>query len=212
MSFLKRITSLLILLCFAWMLACPAAAAPDTGSIRLQLTCEGEPVAGGTLTLYRVGEPGEGVYDLCDAFRDSGADLTKLTHPNTAKTLADYAAAHNIQGQTLTVDEAGTVCFEPLEMGVYLIVQPTSSPGYEPIRPFLVTIPLTVGEDIYYDIDASPKVALTPEPSEETKPTDPWLPQTGQLNWPIPMMAAAGILLLGAGGTLYLGKRKEHEK
>lgn len=212
MSFLKRITSLLILLCFAWMLVCPADAAPETGSIQLRLACEGEPVAGGTLTLYRVGEPGADAYVLCGEFRGSGADLTKLSDPETARALADYAAEHGIPGQTLPVDEAGTVRFAPLEIGLYLIVQDERSPGYEPIMPFLVSIPLTVGENVYYDIDASPKVALTPQTPEETTPTEPWLPQTGQLNWPIPVMAAAGILLFGAGGALCLGKRKEHEE
>lgn len=211
MSFLKRITSFLMLLCFAAALAVTAAATPVDGSIRLHLTCDGKTVPGGTLTLYRVGEPGAGNYVLSSDFRASGADLTKLNDPDTAVMLAEYALAQKIAGQTHPVDEDGTVLFTPLDTGLYLIGQAQSADGYEPIRPFLVTIPLTLGEDVWYNVDASPKVALTPDPSEETRPTDPWLPQTGQLNWPVPAMASAGMLLLAAGGLLCLRKRKNHE-
>lgn len=209
MSSLKRITSFLILLCVATALAVTAVAAPVDGSIRLHLTCGGEPVPGGTLTLYRAGEPGEGNYVLSSDFRGSGADLTKLSDPGTARTLADYARQRNIPGQTLEVDASGSVCFAPLDLGLYLIVQSDAAGGYEPIRPFLVTIPLTVGGDAWYDVDASPKVALTPESSEEPGSTDPLPPQTGQPNWPVPALAAG--MLLAAGGLLCLSKRKNHE-
>ena len=37
------------------------------------------------------------------------------------------------------------------------------------------------------------------------------LPQTGQLNWPIPVLTAAGVVLVAAGVTLKKGTRK-HEK
>lgn len=215
MSFLKRITSLLILLCFAGMLVFAVSAAPLNGSIRLRLVCDGEAVSGGSVTLYRVGEADGDVYALCPEFAGSGADLSKLSGLDTAAVLAEYARTQNIPGQTQPMDETGTVRFAPLETGVYLIVQGETSPGYEPVRPFLVTVPLTVGESVYYDIDASPKVALTPEPSAPTtptEPTDPWLPQTGQLNWPVPVMAVAGALLFGAGGILCFGKRKNNEE
>lgn len=208
MSFLKRITSLLIRLCFIGMLVLAVSAAPITGSIRLRLVCGGEAVGGGSVKLYRVGEAAGEKYGLSPEFSGSGADLSKLSDPAAAATLAEYARTRNIPGQTQPVDEAGTVRFAPLETGVYLIVQDESSPGYEPVLPFLVTIPLMVGERVCYDIDASPKVALTPDPTTPTAPTDPWLPQTGRLNWPVPAMAAAGALLFGAGGILRFGKRK----
>lgn len=212
MSFLKRITSFLILLCFAGALAVTAKAAPMTGSIRLRLVCGGETVTGGSLTLYRVGEAPEGApaYTLCPAFAESGVDLAELSDPDTAAALAEYALAQKIEGRTQPVDEAGIVLFAPLELGVYLIVQAEPCDGCEPVRPFLVTIPLTVGDAVLYDIDASPKVALTPEPTEPTAPpSDPWLPQTGQLNWPVAFFALLGILLVLLGVMLRCIRKQE---
>lgn len=37
----------------------------------------------------------------------------------------------------------------------------------------------------------------------------PKLPQTGQLNWPVPVMAAAGLTLFAVGWVLCFGRRKE---
>lgn len=41
--------------------------------------------------------------------------------------------------------------------------------------------------------------------------TDETLIQTGQLNWPVPLMAGAGVLLLLIGWILVFGKRERHE-
>lgn len=39
-------------------------------------------------------------------------------------------------------------------------------------------------------------------------PTDPTLPQTGTLNWPIPVMTVAGLLLVGLGWYLFSRKKE----
>lgn len=53
----------------------------------------------------------------------------------------------------------------------------------------------------------------TTAPPQETKPDEnvPKLPQTGQLNWPVPVMVAAGMLLLVLGCWLCFGKKDEYE-
>lgn len=40
-------------------------------------------------------------------------------------------------------------------------------------------------------------------------PTDPTLPQTGQINWPIPVLIAAGVLLIGSGVVVISNYRKD---
>lgn len=55
--------------------------------------------------------------------------------------------------------------------------------------------------------------APTPsQPSQPSTPTGPSLIQTGQLNWPIPVLAIAGILLFISGWVLYFRGRTKHEK
>jgi hypothetical protein len=65
-----------------------------------------------------------------------------------------------------------------------------------------------------YHVTASIKSELEREPEPtEPEPTDPpdppGLPQTGQLNWPIPLMVVAGLALFVVGWVLCFGKKRE---
>ena len=64
-----------------------------------------------------------------------------------------------------------------------------------------------------YDIDAAGKFKPTPKPDTPDKPNTPGshLPQTGQLNWPVPVLAGAGLVLFALGWWLCFGQRKRHE-
>ncbi len=160
------------------------------------------------------------------------------TLSETAQTFASYAEVGNLAGfqkETLS----GTYTFTGLDLGLYLIVQEQAADGYQIVAPFLVTVPLADEEtgDWIYDVDASPKTETlseespeevppeeppeeeppAEEPPEENPPredppdtvTDPPLPQTGQLNWPIPVLAAGGLLLVTLGGIMVLGDRRK---
>lgn len=153
------------------------------GSITVRLRWQGQAVAGGTLTLYRVGDED---YRPTEAFADCGVELKAPFGADLARELADYA--QTLPGQTKAVGADGTVVFEPLDAGLYLVVQREAAEGYLPTEPFLVGIPMQVGGELVSHVDASPKASPAPK-----------LPQTGQLNWPVPVMAAAGALLLLAG-------------
>jgi len=51
-----------------------------------------------------------------------------------------------------------------------------------------------------------------PEMTRYTEPDDK-LPQTGQLNWPVPLMACAGLALFALGWALcYAGKKEGYEE
>ncbi len=103
----------------------------------------------------------------------------------------------------------GTVTFYGLQPGLYLIRQPVATEGYSKMSPFLVSVPYALkdsnGELTYeYDVTVSSKSELEREP-EPTKPPDKpddKLPQTGQLNWPVPILAVSGMALFAAGWVL----------
>ena len=67
------------------------------------------------------------------------------------------------------------------------------------------SIPLADSTGWIYDVDASPKVGATVPSTPDT----PSLPQTGQLNWPVPVLACSGILLFAAGWCLNRKGKKE---
>ena len=102
-----------------------------------------------------------------------------------------------------TVDvENGKAFFEGIPTGLYLIVQEEEAPGYMKMTPFLVTMPYKKDGRYVYHVDAEMKSALKPETvpeQEELKEPEGNLPQTGQLNWPIPILALCGLLLFGFG-------------
>lgn len=213
----RSIAPLLLALCLLVLSALPAHAVeiPDLdaqGSVRVQMKTDSTPVPGGSLTLYRVGrivqtDTGFGFVPAgeFEGYPGTLEDLGKTT----AAELAKYAASNGISGESKTIDETGTAVFDPLEPGLYLLTQPKSGDGYLPADPFLVTLPMAQDGHYVYQVDASPKVTLHPAPTQPTQPGDPTLPQTGQLNWPIPVLVAAGASCLIAG--VILGRKGKDE-
>lgn len=175
----------------------------------------------GSLTIYRVGEIQE--YDGNYTFEPAGLFTLEweayedVHSADLAQALADFAAEHSVEGIRGVIAADGTVTFSDLELGLYLVVQDTAAAGYEKISPFLIGIP-NMEDGVYiYQVDASPKVQLETTPPETTEPTEPGpteptLPQTGQLNWPVPVMAAAGLGLFITGWGLCFRKQKEADE
>lgn len=230
MKFVKRLSTLLLALSLGAAVALPAYAheVPDpsrTGSIRFSMLYDGSAVGGGSLTLHRVGdvaeEDGNYTFTLTEAYAASGADLTDLTDTALAAGLADYTTANGIAGEGVTIGSDGTAAADGLALGLYLVMQDQPAEGYEPIAPFLVSVPMwdeTAGAYLY-TVDAAPKLGgLTKTPPAATaapaKPdagdpdtvtiaaTTATLPQTGQLNWPVPVLTLAGLMLMLAGWYL----------
>ena len=64
-----------------------------------------------------------------------------------------------------------------------------------------------------YQVVAEPKFSWDAKPLKPAVPSlkpDPSLPQTGQLNWPIPILIAMGLSLILLGG--WLQRKSDHEK
>lgn len=173
-------------------------------------------VTGGTLTIYRVGEVAEndGNYAFvpADAFAGCGESFENLdAAADIALRLKDYAAAHAITGlATKPIGDDGTVTFDDLEVGLYLVAQYQAAPGCETMAPFLVSLPYLVNGEYCYELDATPKTELEQTPEPLPPLPDPELPETGQLRWPIPLLASSGLLLILIGMALCRKSRQDN--
>ena len=191
-----------------------------TASVAVTLRDGGTPVGGGSLVAYRVGEivEDDGNYGFGPVFVLEGAGFSYIdvASPQLAADLAAYVAAEGSVGlvsASSAVDAGGTARFEGLELGLWLVVQPQAASGYEPVTPFLVSVPVfdaATGRYVY-EVDASPKVALERTPEDNPPPSPPnyppKIPQTGQLNWPIPVLALGGLALVVVGVLLRRGRK-----
>lgn len=214
--------SILLMLC-VMVMNVSALEVPDmnrTGSISITMTYEDQPVAGGSLTLYRVADVHEeNGADYSFRYTSSYADcqilLDDINNSNTALALAEYTAENNISGTKAQISDDGTITFADLELGLYLLVQQDAASGYEPVSAFLVSVPAMKDDSYIYDVDASPKLALEQAPTEPSSPTEPLppqIPQTGLNQWPVPVLAICGLFLVMVGLVLYTaGKKKPHE-
>ena len=193
------------------------------GSVLLRMRYEGKPVTGGLLRLIRVGdveeENGSYSFRLLPELGGERLDQAALDRPGLADELAAKPAVESLPGQSKGFDEKGEALFsENVKPGLYLLVQTQACPGFQKLKPILVSVPMYNPETDSYDyqVDATVKPALdrdaepTPSPSPSPSP-DPHLPQTGQLNWPVPVMAGLGLLLLALGAAL-LGSARRKEK
>lgn len=205
------VVAVLCCLCFA-VVAHPVPDFSKTGTIQVSLKKGDEIAAGGTVSLYRVADivPSDGdyIFQLTESFVESNVSLEDPMASGIADQLKAFAQSKELPAVTLNVDAEGNVVFADLELGLYLVVQQTPASGWNPAAPFLVSVPQQVEGEYVYQIDASPKVELEKAPPPPTVPDDPKLPQTGQLNWPVPVMAICGLLLVLVGCILCMHGRK----
>lgn len=174
-------------------------------------------------------------YALTENFAGSGAAAGDLSDRELAGKLEKYAEEQKLEGKVQKADADGAVRFENLSTGLYLLVQKGSLSGYYRISSFLVSVPMT-GEDgmgWQYRVNASPKTGIRsrsggsggggstprggstpgggpgsdPEPVEAVEIPSGTLPQTGQLNWPVPVLAGSGVLLFAVGWWLNFGEK-----
>jgi len=224
----KRILALLCCLVLLTVLPQLAAAhdVPDfnrKGSVSINLTYKGEPVSGGIFSIYRVADVvennGDFSFRMIDELSDYDISLDDLGDFDLAQKIEEAVRDAGLPARMDMVDDKGHIAFGDLSLGLYLLIQPKRSDGYNAVEPFLVAVPNMENGTYNYDVNASPKVELEPAPT--TKPTDPppgttlpgKLPQTGQNNWPVPVMLVFGMLFVFAGCWLHIsGKGKKYEE
>lgn len=217
MKYQFRITALLlsVLLC---MFSATALAheVPDEsmqGAIVVEMSYDGNAVTGGKLLAYRVARivENDGNYGfevLAPYEVDTELSQENLNSPELAAVFAEQVSGEGIEP---IVSEDGLIRFEDLELGLYLIIQTEASEGFEPLNPFLVSVPMYEDGHYVYEVNAEGKFQLHQETEPTAEPTGtpgPGLPQTGQLNWPIPVLAVLGLGLFSIGWVLCFGRKK----
>lgn len=221
---MKKITTLVlaVLLLLGTVRTVHATESPDldrTGSLTLVMQWDGLDLNSGSLTIFQVGEVKyvdiAWTFVLIPELQDSGLSLENLEDKQLPGKLARQVKAKNISGITGPIQE-GKAVFTDLPIGLYLVTQEEPCNGLSPINPFLISLPQWAENGYVYDLTARPKVSLEPLPTKppETEPEEPSeskLPQTGQLNWPVPVMAVAGLILLALGWYLCYGKKRSPE-
>ena len=172
---------IMILLCL--LLCCPAsayaAASVDTAaqcSLTLHYTQEDAGLEGLEIALHRVGEVfSNGTYALTAPYNAYPVNIQGITSQqewqDVAATLQAYITADGTKSLAVAAaDATGTVSFENLQTGLYLISGVTceTKTGICLFDPFLMFLPRT-NEDTYdYHVDAKPKHSqFVPNPETE---------------------------------------------
>lgn len=189
-----------------------------TGSITLTLKYKGEPIKDGYFSCIQVADMVQEdanyyfrqLLEPDVIFRDtlpSVDDMYQMVYDNPT-----FFIGHKVSH----TNTSGTVKFGGLKPGLYLIIQETASKGYTAAKPFLVSVPYDMDGKYIYDVDATVKAELKPTtetvPTEPTKPTSPSgdkIPQTGQLTWPVPVLALTGMVFFVLGWWMFFSSRKE---
>lgn len=190
---------LLIVLCFS---VAVSASAAQQGS--LLLTKVEKPVML-VLVADEQGIPTESFAGTAEKLTQS--DLT----PAVAKTFYQHLQNKALSGETETPDHNKEVVFPDLQTGWYLVCSKGEKAEF---APFLIRVPMTLGNKTVYHIQAEPKVS---DPADPTQPTDPVppkpnIPQTGAILWPKYLLLALGVAAIGAGLVEVIrGREKRHE-
>lgn len=248
MRYRNRTVSLLlcIVLLFSLNIAVSALAVQyedKKGTITVEMKYDGKAVSGGTLTVYRIGDASQenGKYsfhksDSISSF-DFDLDTDGTDSPELAESIAEFVQSNSLSAYADAENQEGKAVFKDVDLGLYLVVQTTASDGYEPLKPFLVSIPMNDNGNYKFEVTAEGKTQnkQDPLPTSPDDPNDPStpdtsgnttgnahgntngntagekLPQTGQLNWPVPIFTALGLLLFTLGWLLtFNGKRERN--
>lgn len=191
----------------------------DDCSIEVIVRYDGENVDGGTLTAIRVGyvDEEDGNYFFSQEFTNIKIeDVTSSGAPKAQKEFYENNKGdYDFYTQTQTVKD-GKATFTGLSTGLYLIVQNKAADGFSKMGAFLVSVPRMEDGEYQYHVTVAIKSELErePEPTEPppTEPDDSKLPQTGQMNWPIPLLVVAGLVFFVVGWALCFGKKREHNE
>ena len=151
---------------FLFFISITAVSALDeVGSITVNLEegKKGTSVKNVELELIKVGDVVNGQYLFIDDLQDIEIDLNTLETAedmkNAAYTISKITVSKNIVGTTKTTNDYGTVKFNQLEKGVYLL-QATDINKYENIVSTLISVPVFNNESknsMNYDISIVPK-------------------------------------------------------
>ena len=169
----KQIALFLCLVVFCTAAFCPLyvhAATPldpaADASLTLHYQKEGQAFSELPINIYRVAEAfPDGTFELIEPFASYPVNIHNITAQeqwnHTAETLSSYIVANQLVPYRLEeTDETGTVIFEHLETGLYLVreVVAENNTGTYVFNQFMVYVPSPQPDGSYnYEVEAKPK-------------------------------------------------------
>lgn len=228
----KKIMAMLMMALLVLMGVCPspASAANEVGRVLLTPICmnDGKTVKGTAFAIYRVADFNAGKFTVVDALKEADIDLSQWqTEKQANKMAAEVKRRHVPEAAQATAQSDGTVVFDDVAKGLYLVVQTKTAQGMTSALPFAVSVPMQtqVGGEWRYEVSAQPKVEIEQKPQVPSKPEVPLKPstpttspakpslpdlfQTGQLFWPIPLLVVGGCVAIGCGWHLYRHNKRK---
>ncbi len=140
----------------------PDLSADGSISVTMKEEKNNDPVPGGTLTLYQAAElqeeEGTLSWKYTENFENCGLVPEDISEEKFANLLKDYVDSYHIQGIEKEISSEGTLNFDDLTPGIYLIMQEDPAEGYYPINSFVVSVPTQGANGWSYHVDASPKM------------------------------------------------------
>ena len=138
------------------------------GSIEVTLheMSEDTYVEGAEITIYKIADAYlDGVnlaFKYTDELSSCSVSLDDLTIDDLSKKITLCVKPESV-GTSLITNDFGTVIFNDLDLGLYLVSQTNKVEGYSNIDSFLVQIPKVIDNSWTYDIIANPKTDIYKE-------------------------------------------------
>lgn len=216
MSIKKRFLRLCLACALILGCAISCMAAPSDCKLTVKLYDENkQTIDGMQVSICKVADINGTDYIPTEAFMDSGISIAGLVkHPTAeeANAVYQYVKKHQIESMAAH-SQNGEVVFDSLDRAIWLVF--CQEEQQYRFNSYFVFLPQTINGQVQFDVVAEPKVEQNmTEPKPEmpnTNQTGGKLPQTGQLWWPILMLAIAGGCLVILGVVELRNKKNEKE-
>lgn len=228
-KFLSAAGIILCALCVIVLSVLPVSAAEESGSLTLRCVFSVDDgdrtLQGDEYSLVKIADAAitdssvtYTTLPLFDSYDCDWQNIPASKMNEKAKALAYFCEKNRYYTSSKTTDKNGELKFEKLEIGLYLVARTKVDPSNEDFitDPLLVFIPEYVNDEVIYDVVVTPKFSYS-SPNQPGSPGasdtsfDGMLPQTGQLLWPVTVLAVLGCFLI-LGGSSLLRKEGSDEK
>lgn len=135
------------------------------GSIQITLyeKNDNEKIEGAELTIYKVADAREKdhnlVFEYVKELEECPVSLEDLESATVSSEI-EKCIPNDMDGIVKVTDSDGSVKYEDLDLGLYLVKQTNKVEGFSKIDSFLVMIPKVIDNKWVYDVEATPKTDI----------------------------------------------------
>ena len=168
---------IVLLVCITQLSLTPIAVSLDAkGSITLSTFSKESrvPISGAVFRLYHFASAQTGWeglnFEYTDDFSSNGMDIRDLTDSYLPAHLAAYAESYSLVFTEKSTDGTGSLSFDNLSVGAYLVVPVSIDEEYLTPAPFIVCVPMKdeTQNKWIYNVDATPKIEIDYDVTDET--------------------------------------------